>query len=75
VSLCVFIAPIQLYGALVYIRSEAKRESFNQKNLFDFAGNTGPFIQYTYARIQSIIRKANFDFSKNRNDNPSRKNY
>jgi arginyl-tRNA synthetase len=25
-------------------------------------GNTGPFIQYTYARIQSIIRKANFDF-------------
>src|SRR5690606_6609653 len=29
----------------------------------DFNGNTGPFIQYTYARIQSILRKADFDFS------------
>ena len=29
----------------------------------DFQGNTGPFIQYTYARIQSILRKADFDTS------------
>ena len=38
---------------------------FNPEESVDFAGNTGPFIQYTYARIQSILRKANFDFSKN----------
>jgi arginyl-tRNA synthetase len=31
---------------------------FNPKESVDFAGNTGPFIQYTYARIQSILRKA-----------------
>jgi arginyl-tRNA synthetase len=41
-----------------------KRILFNPEESVDFAGNTGPFIQYTYARIQSIIRKANFDFSK-----------
>jgi arginyl-tRNA synthetase len=40
-----------------------KRILFNPEESVDFAGNTGPFIQYTYARIQSIIRKANFDFS------------
>jgi arginyl-tRNA synthetase len=34
---------------------------FNPEESVDFAGNTGPFIQYTYARIQSILRKANFD--------------
>src|SRR5690606_1156151 len=33
------------------------------KESVDFAGNTGPFIQYTYARIQSILRKADFDYS------------
>ena len=31
---------------------------FNPKESIDFNGNTGPFIQYTYARIQSILRKA-----------------
>jgi arginyl-tRNA synthetase len=40
-----------------------KRILFDPEESVDFAGNTGPFIQYTYARIQSIIRKANFDFS------------
>ncbi len=40
-----------------------KRILFNPEESVDFAGNTGPFIQYTYARIQSIIRKADFDFS------------
>lgn len=40
-----------------------KRILFNPEESVDFAGNTGPFIQYTYARIQSIVRKADFDFS------------
>ncbi|WP_427875166.1 arginine--tRNA ligase [Flavobacterium sp. MMS24-S5] len=40
-----------------------KRILFNPEESVDFAGNTRPFIQYTYARIQSIIRKADFDFS------------
>mgnify|MGYP001106884374 FL=1 len=31
---------------------------FNPKESIDFNGNTGPFIQYTYARIQSVLRKA-----------------
>ncbi len=31
---------------------------FNPKESIDFNGNTGPFIQYTYARIKSILRKA-----------------
>ena len=31
---------------------------FNPKESIDFNGNTGPFIQYTYARINSVIRKA-----------------
>jgi arginyl-tRNA synthetase len=39
-----------------------KRILFDPEESVDFAGNTGPFIQYTYARIQSIIRKANFDY-------------
>ncbi|MFT3795522.1 arginine--tRNA ligase [Flavobacterium sp.] len=38
-----------------------KQILFNPKESVDFAGNTGPFIQYTYARIQSILRKADFD--------------
>src|SRR5690606_20190352 len=38
-----------------------KRILFNPEESVDFAGNTGPFIQYTYARIQSILRKAAFD--------------
>jgi arginyl-tRNA synthetase len=32
---------------------------FNPEESIDFNGNTGPFIQYTYARIRSILRKAN----------------
>ncbi len=42
---------------------------FNPEESVDFAGNTGPFIQYTYARIQSLIRKADFDFSSALNVN------
>lgn len=55
-------------GALKYYILKVdpkKRILFNPEESVDFAGNTGPFIQYTYARIQSIIRKANFDFSNN----------
>ncbi|MET0945828.1 MAG: arginine--tRNA ligase [Flavobacterium sp.] len=44
-----------------------KRILFNPEESVDFAGNTGPFIQYTYARIRSIIRKADFDFSAKTN--------
>ncbi len=54
-------------GALKYYILKVdpkKRILFNPEESVDFAGNTGPFIQYTYARIQSIIRKANFDFSE-----------
>ena len=36
---------------------------FDPKSSVDFQGNTGPFMQYTYARIQSIIRKADFEYS------------
>lgn len=53
-------------GALKYYILKVdpkKRILFNPEESVDFAGNTGPFIQYTYARIQSIIRKANFDYS------------
>jgi arginyl-tRNA synthetase len=53
-------------GALKYYILKVdpkKRILFNPEESVDFAGNTGPFIQYTYARIQSIIRKAHFDFS------------
>lgn len=35
-----------------------KRILFNPQESVDFQGNTGPFIQYTYARIQSVLRKA-----------------
>jgi arginyl-tRNA synthetase len=53
-------------GALKYYILKVdpkKRILFNPEESVDFAGNTGPFIQYTYARIQSIIRKANFDYA------------
>ena len=52
-------------GALKYymLKVDPKKSMmFNPEESVDFTGNTGPFIQYTYARIQSIIRKANFDF-------------
>ena len=51
-------------GALKYFILKVdpkKRILFDPKESIDFQGNTGPFIQYTYARIQSILRKANFD--------------
>ncbi len=54
-------------GALKYYILKVdpkKRILFDPEESVDFAGNTGPFIQYTYARIQSIIRKANFDITK-----------
>ncbi|MDC6362495.1 MULTISPECIES: arginine--tRNA ligase [Flavobacteriaceae] len=53
-------------GALKYYILKVdpkKRILFNPEESVDFQGNTGPFIQYTYARIQSILRKANFDVS------------
>ena len=53
-------------GALKYYILKVdpkKRILFNPEESVDFAGNTGPFIQYTYARIQSIIRKSDFDFN------------
>ncbi|NVK09870.1 MAG: arginine--tRNA ligase, partial [Tenacibaculum sp.] len=40
-----------------------KRILFDPQASVDFQGNTGPFVQYTYARIQSILRKADFDYS------------
>ncbi len=54
-------------GALKYYILKVdpkKRILFNPEESVDFQGNTGPFIQYTYARIQSILRKADFDISK-----------
>ncbi|TGV02090.1 arginine--tRNA ligase [Flavivirga rizhaonensis] len=51
-------------GALKYYVLKVdpkKRILFDPKESIDFQGNTGPFIQYTYARIQSILRKANLD--------------
>lgn len=54
-------------GALKYYILKVdpkKRILFNPEESVDFAGNTGPFIQYTYARIQSILRKADFDYSE-----------
>lgn len=53
-------------GALKYYVLKVdpkKRILFDPKESIDFQGNTGPFIQYTYARIQSILRKA--DLSAN----------
>ncbi|WP_024992885.1 arginine--tRNA ligase [Phocaeicola paurosaccharolyticus] len=48
-------------GALKYfiLKVDARKNmTFNPKESIDFNGNTGPFIQYTYARIQSVMRKA-----------------
>lgn len=53
-------------GALKYfiLKVDPKKNMmFNPEESIDFNGNTGPFIQYTYARIQSILRKAG-DFNK-----------
>jgi arginyl-tRNA synthetase len=54
-------------GALKYYILKVdpkKRILFDPKDSIDFNGNTGPFIQYTYARIQSISRKVDFDYSQ-----------
>jgi arginyl-tRNA synthetase len=48
-------------GALKYfiLKVDARKNMlFNPEESIDFNGNTGPFIQYTYARIRSILRKA-----------------
>ena len=55
-------------GALKYFILKVdpkKRILFDPAASVDFQGNTGPFIQYTYARIQAILRKAEFDLSAN----------
>jgi arginyl-tRNA synthetase len=54
-------------GALKYFILKVdpkKRILFDPKSSVDFQGNTGPFIQYTYARIQSILRKATFKYDE-----------
>lgn len=68
-------------GALKYYILKVdpkKRILFDPKESVDFQGNTGPFIQYTYARIQSILRKAKelkveTNFSENRTLHPKEK--
>ncbi len=66
-------------GALKYFMLKVdpkKKMLFNPKESIDFNGNTGPFIQYTYARIQSLLAKANFEnkaISKNVSINESEK--
>ncbi len=55
------IARIVGLGALKYfiLKVDARKNmTFNPKESIDFNGNTGPFIQYTYARICSVLRKA-----------------
>ena len=55
------IARIVGLGALKYfiLKVDARKNmTFNPKESIDFNGNTAPFIQYTYARIQSVLRKA-----------------
>jgi len=52
-------------GALKFfmLKVDAKKNMlFDPKESIDFNGNTGPFVQYAYARIQSLLRKANSDF-------------
>ena len=55
------IARIVGLGALKYfiLKVDARKNmTFNPEESIDFNGNTGPFIQYTYARIRSVLRKA-----------------
>lgn len=58
-------------GALKYfiLKVDPKKKMlFNPQESIDFEGHTAPFIQYTYARINSLLKKANYqhiDFSKN----------
>ena len=66
-------------GALKYFMLKVdpkKKMLFNPQESIDFEGNTGPFIQYTYARICSLLRKAkesNYASAVNVNDMPRRK--
>lgn len=58
-------------GALKYyiLKVDPKKQIlFNPEESVDFAGNTGPFIQYTYARIQSILRKSDANLEQNITD-------
>ena len=58
-------------GALKYFILKVdpkKRILFDPKESIDFQGNTGPFIQYTYARIQSILRKAETEIGAKLNE-------
>ncbi|WP_297984862.1 arginine--tRNA ligase [uncultured Chryseobacterium sp.] len=55
-------------GALKYFMLKVdpkKKMLFNPAESIDFNGNTGPFIQYTYARIQSLLNKAQFSSKEN----------
>ena len=59
-------------GALKYFMLKVdpkKRMLFDPQESIDFNGNTGPFIQYTYARIQSILRKNNDDIKIDKDSN------
>lgn len=59
------VARIVGMGALKYFLLKVdprKNMLFNPKESIDFNGNTGPFLQYTYARVQSVIRRAGEDF-------------
>jgi arginyl-tRNA synthetase len=64
-------------GALKYfiLKVDPKKNMlFNPEESIDFNGNTGPFIQYTYARIQSVLRKAaekNINLASNTDENIS----
>lgn len=58
-------------GALKYFMLKVdpkKKMLFNPAESIDFNGNTGPFIQYTYARIQSLLGKANYTFREPEGD-------
>lgn len=58
-------------GALKYFMLKVdpkKKMLFNPAESIDFNGNTGPFIQYTYARIQSLLGKANYTFLETKGD-------
>lgn len=60
-------------GALKYfiLKVDPKKNMvFNPKESIDFNGNTGPFIQYTYARIQSVMRKGSEMSISINNENP-----
>jgi arginyl-tRNA synthetase len=53
-------------GALKYFLLKVepkKRLLFDPAESIDFQGNTGPFIQYTHARIKSLLQKAGYDFA------------